>query len=79
MPVCSMPKIPWFRDWYEKSFKDLCLKHDLAYKNQEPRRKADLEFMAGIVLRGYPLLAFISYYFIRVVGYWNYRKAANHV
>lgn len=79
MPTCSMPKIPYFRDWYEKSFKDLCLKHDHAYRDQEPRLQADLDFTAGIVTRGYPLLALASYYFIRVVGYWEYRKAAKNV
>lgn len=75
MPTCTMPYIPWFRKWYNEKFKDLCEEHDDAYKRQDNKEVADLLFTSQIVLRGYPTLAILSYYFLKTFGIINYYQA----
>ena len=74
MPVCTMPKIPWFRDWYNEQFKDICQAHDDAYKDRIPRKDADIELLIGIVQSGYVLIGFTSYIMIRLIGWINYER-----
>jgi hypothetical protein len=52
-----MPKIPWFRDWYECKFGDLCYYHDLDYYMGHDKDRADKRFYEGIKARGYPIIA----------------------
>lgn len=75
MPVCTMPKIPWFRDWYNREFKDLCEAHDDAYRNKRPRKSADIQLMIGIAYRGYPALGIATYVSVRTFGWINYWRA----
>lgn len=65
---CTMPNIPYFRDWFEKNFGDLCEKHDKAYAlNAEKLKpikadkiKADFDFCKEVALRGYMFMAVMS-------------------
>lgn len=53
-------------------WQDLCVEHDRAYwqgGTRQCRRKADLALMAGITLRGWPLLALAMYLAVRVGGH----------
>lgn len=60
---CTMPKIPWFRDWFEAKFGDLCEKHDLQYASittVEDKIQSDFWFAKEVALRGYMFLAILS-------------------
>ena len=67
---CTMPKIPYFRDWYENKFGDLCAIHDVEYEmisegifthqDEEDKLIADFDFACGIAQRGYFMLAILS-------------------
>jgi hypothetical protein len=72
--ACTLPKIPWFRDWFNRKFGDLCELHDFNYQSRYPRKKADIELCASIMLRGYPVLAFLTYVFVRIIGCWHYYR-----
>ena len=53
---CTMPKIPWFRDWFEGKFGDLCEAHDAEYvaiEDQESKYWSDFKFACKIAQRGY--------------------------
>lgn len=67
-----MPKIPWFRKWYNEQFKDLCDAHDKAYDNKIPRKDADIELMIGLIQRGYVSIGIGTYFFIRIIGWIQY-------
>lgn len=69
-----MPRAFGFHAWYEEKFGDLCKQHDHHYTTAYPRKQADLELTAGIVLRGYPALALLTYIFVRGIGWKHYRK-----
>lgn len=67
---------PWEND---------CVEHDRAYwegGTKAKRRRADLKLAAKIVLKGYPLIAMVTYYAIRVGGHpwwpfswrWDYGR-----
>lgn len=75
MANCTMPRAFGFHAWYEAKFGDLCRKHDEQYAAGVPRHIADQHFVAGIILRGYPALAFLTYLFVRVVGRFHYTRA----
>lgn len=57
---CTMPKIPFFRDWYENKFGDLCYLHDLDYYNGMDKIEADYIFCQQIAQRGYKWLAILT-------------------
>lgn len=78
MPICTLPKIPWFRDWYNEQFKDLCERHDYCYKNQLPKKDADIDLMVGLIERGYVWLGFLTYIAVRTFGSYNYWKASKN-
>lgn len=72
MSHCTMPKIPWFRNWYNEQFKDLCEEHDRAYQNRVPRKDADIHLMLGVIQRGYVVVGIGTYIFVRIIGCWHY-------
>ncbi len=74
MPKCSMPFVPFIRPWFNAKFGDLCEKHDFNYDSRYPRKKADIEFAASIMLRGYPFMVLLVYVFVRVFGWSKYPK-----
>lgn len=69
-----MPKIPWFRNWYEEQFKDLCEAHDKAYGSKIPRKDADIELMIGVIQRGYVFIGIGTYLFVRIIGKFHYEQ-----
>ena len=75
MPTCTLPKIPYFRDWYNEQFKDLCEEHDDCYRRQLPKKDADIDLMIGLIQRGYVWLGFATYIAVRTFGVYNYWKA----
>lgn len=74
MANCTMPHAFGFHAWFEAKFGDLCARHDEAYSNGENRKQADLSLAAGIMVRGYPALAFITYMFVRSAGLLHYKR-----
>lgn len=68
---CTIPTIFGLRDWFETRFGDLCEEHDRRYIEREgTQRDADLAMCAGMVERGYPLLAGVTYWlFFRTIGW----------
>lgn len=46
---CTVPKILGFRDWFERSYGDLCEVHDAAYDEGKELLKADLKFIGGMI------------------------------
>lgn len=74
MPRCTMPYIPKFRNWFNDRFGDLCDIHDFNYKSRYNRKLADIELAAAILIRGYPLMAMLTYIFTRTIGYIEYNK-----
>lgn len=74
---CTMPKIPWFRDWFESKFGDLCEKHDTQYRHisaiDEPvvfkkrfKHESDFGFALSVALRGYVALAILALIFFQL-------------
>ena len=60
MGQCTMPKIPFFRDWFEERFGDLCERHDAEYAFGDCKLCADWRFVLEIGKRGYwPLVPFV--------------------
>ena len=72
---CTMPNIPWFRDWFESKFGDLCYRHDRWYETKVPKLEADKWFCAYIYKRGYWYL--VPFVFLAVNlpwVWWSYYK-----
>lgn len=69
-----MPHVLGFHAWFESKFKDLCDYHDTCYSLKLNRRDADCALAGNIFVRGYPLLALVTYFFVRIFGYWHYYK-----
>lgn len=74
MGSCTMPGALGFRRWFEDRFDDLCREHDRDYRDRVDRRTADLKLAASIMLRGYPVMSFIVYIFVRLFGHLHYRE-----
>ena len=74
MPACTLPKIPYFRDWYNTQFHDLCDAHDKAYRELVPRKDADITLAVNVIQRGYVWVGFGTYIFVRIFGYFHYNK-----
>lgn len=58
-----MPKIPFFRTWFERNFGGLCEAHDMAYslaKTRQEKYDADFEFAKEICKRGYFWLSILT-------------------
>jgi len=72
VPKCTFPYVPKFRAWFNEKFGDLCDLHDTQYRTGYPRKQADIELSASILLRGYPVLAFFTYIFVRTFGFFHY-------
>lgn len=70
---CTMPRILGLREWYERRFGDLCERHDRDYASGVKRQHADLMMAAAIMERGYPVLALLTYWFVRLFGWMHYR------
>lgn len=75
MPYCTVPAIFGLRHWFETRFGGLCKQHDEYYAVGDlPRFKADCLLMAGMVNKGYPVLAFGTFLFVRVFGIFHYKR-----
>ena len=73
--VCTLPKLVWFYDWFEKKFSDLCKEHDAIYIGRSGSKfKADIAFAKGMWKRGHPVLAVGSLFFCSTVGWWYWFK-----
>jgi hypothetical protein len=46
---CTMPNIPFFRDWFERQYGNLCEMHDEEYVYGKCRLCADWRFMLGMI------------------------------
>ena len=60
---CTMPKIPYFRKWFESNFGDLCAIHDMEYQkitNRQEKKVADFTFAMKIAERGHLFFALIA-------------------
>lgn len=68
---CTMPKIPWFRDWFEGKFGNLCKEHDenyaIGYRQGGCKLCHDFKFCAGIAEKGY---GFLSVFVMLVLILW---------
>lgn len=70
---CTIPAIFGLRHWWEVNFGEACEEHDRNYTNQHvTRKRADNEYFAYMVNKGYPILGVAAYAFIRLFGwlYW---------
>ncbi len=80
---CTMPAIPWFRDWFESKFWFECQVHDAKYANVKCKLCADYNFSAAIAGRGYPLLALIAFLAVNLPWVWwswyRAKKKKRHV
>jgi hypothetical protein len=69
---------PFFKDWLEKNFGDLCEQHDFDYVQRVWIRKvaSDYEFCAKVASKGYALLALGALVYFKTVGtlYWLWKK-----
>ena len=65
---CTLPKIPWFRKWFEGKFGDLCKIHDDDYAaindsdasesdKKQMKILTDFRFAQCIAIRGHVFLA----------------------
>jgi hypothetical protein len=68
---CTLPAIPWLRDWFEKKFGDLCQEHDHRYITRKCKFCSDWKLCLGMARRGYPVLALLTYVLLNTVG-WAY-------
>lgn len=60
---CTMPKVPWFRNWFEDKFGDLCARHDAEYQVIETladKYDSDFLFACEIAKRGHFILAILA-------------------
>jgi len=48
-----MPNIPWFRDWFENKFGDLCNEHDKDYMMGRCKLCSDCALVNGIIKLGF--------------------------
>jgi hypothetical protein len=64
---CTMPAIPWFRDWFEGKFGDLCEAHDDV---KRCKLCGDWRFIRGIASRGYWYLVPFVYMAINMPWVW---------
>jgi hypothetical protein len=70
-----MPNIPWFRDWFEKQFTDLCAQHDWEYDNEGCKLCSDWRFVRAISIRGYWWLTPLVFIAIQMPWVWiSYNK-----
>lgn len=78
---CTMPKVPWFRDWFEEKFGDLCKTHDEDYYKGKCKLCSDIAFVKGIFSRGYWFLTPFVFIFINMpwVWYWYLRRPKNGI
>lgn len=70
MPNCTMPKIPYFRDWFESKFSDLCNMHDLGYVYLDCKLCCDFRLAAGIAERGYPFIGLLTFFAVNLPWVW---------
>lgn len=60
---CTMPNIPFLRDWFEGKFGDLCEAHDMVYTTmllKQEKDESDFEFAKGVAMRGHVWLAILA-------------------
>ena len=67
---CTMPNIPFFRDWFEENFGDLCEQHDAEYAFGDCKLCSDYTFVKEIGKRGYWYLVPFVYIAINLPWVW---------
>ena len=75
MPACTMPKIPFLRDWYNREFEDLCEIHDLLYELRFDKGLSDDWLVENIRFNGHPYAAFFTRISLFFVGWFYYSRA----
>lgn len=53
---CSIPGIPYLRDWVESMFGDICEEHDIAYADGKCRICRDIKFIGRAAGRCLPFI-----------------------
>lgn len=71
---CTLPHAFGLYDWFEARFGDLCAQHDRDYAARINKKTADNKLISGMVLRGYPLLGFVTWLFLLTIGQFHYRR-----
>lgn len=67
---CTLPAIPWFRNWFEKKFHYECATHDSAYTHGKCKLCADYDFSTAIAGKGYPLLSIAAFLAVNMPWVW---------
>jgi len=67
---CTLPNIPFFRDWFEGKFGELCKRHDLGYFTGDCKLCHDKEFAVNIAKKGHPVLAIFVFAAVNLPWVW---------
>lgn len=67
---CTMPDIPWFKDWFNERFGDLCEAHDEAYAQRLCKICSDYWLAHGIADRGFLWLSFLTFLAVQLPWVW---------
>lgn len=76
-----MPYIPFFRNWFEDQFGDLCYMHDFKYKYALGKLEADVALSNQIRKRGHPILCVLTFLAVNLPWVWVeylYKKYKNN-
>lgn len=73
---CTMPNIPFFRDWYEKKFSSLCKQHDDDYETKKCKLCSDTKMVKAMYSKGYYILGSLTFIAVNLPWVWYkfYRK-----
>ena len=67
---CTMPNIPWFRDWFESKFHNECKLHDKEYKIGKCKLCSDYRLATSIAEKGYVLLSLGVFIAVNMPWVW---------
>lgn len=65
-----MPKIPWFKTWFQNKFGELCEVHDAQYDEGKCKLCADYWLSGEIAWRGYPFLSVCTFIAVQMPWVW---------
>lgn len=67
-----MPKIPFFKEWFNGKFSDLCAEHDAEYAAGTCKLCSDYYLAAGIAGRGYGMLSILTFLAVQLPWVWGW-------